>query len=148
MIAMTTSHASLVVELESKFDRQKSTVHTLMMHGDAWRRSRRLNVNEGGWESEPCCPRLQGGKLLHRGTRGAGCFKYLSLTSPISIRLRMATGPGLKIKPCLHVEVRLKESTATFVRTDIVREEVSDWLSSNFISLKIGQQIEDYGIVS
>lgn len=58
----------------------------------------------------------------------------------------MATA-AVQMKPCLHVEVKLKES-GMFVRTDIVREEVSEWLSRQFVSLRIDQQINDYGIVS
>ncbi|EON64972.1 hypothetical protein W97_04207 [Coniosporium apollinis CBS 100218] len=49
-----------------------------------------------------------------------------------------------KIKPALHVEVRLKSTIGTFVRTDLVREEVSEWLCTRFVHLKLKQQVTDY----
>ncbi|KAJ9645143.1 hypothetical protein H2199_003147 [Coniosporium tulheliwenetii] len=49
-----------------------------------------------------------------------------------------------KIRPALHVEVRLKSTIGAFVRTDLVREEVSEWLCTRFVHLKLKQQVTDY----
>ncbi|KAF2405311.1 pachytene checkpoint component Pch2 [Trichodelitschia bisporula] len=48
-------------------------------------------------------------------------------------------------KPSLNVEVRLKDVSCTFVRTDLVREEVYQWLLNNFIHLRIDQELTEFG---
>ncbi|KAK4986386.1 hypothetical protein LTR50_005364 [Elasticomyces elasticus] len=54
----------------------------------------------------------------------------------------MAT--AAKTKPILHIEVRLKSSRGVFVRTDLVRREVADWLSTEFLNLSIDQDVNGY----
>ncbi|KAF2759327.1 pachytene checkpoint component Pch2 [Pseudovirgaria hyperparasitica] len=46
-------------------------------------------------------------------------------------------------KPALHVECRMRD-TDGFVRPDRVREEVTEWICENFISLRIDQRLENY----
>lgn len=48
------------------------------------------------------------------------------------------------VKPALHIEVRLKSVGGAFVRTDLVREEVLEWLSKTFIHLKIDSELKNY----
>ncbi|KAF2142209.1 uncharacterized protein K452DRAFT_298194 [Aplosporella prunicola CBS 121167] len=47
-------------------------------------------------------------------------------------------------KPCLYVEVRLKKLANEFLRTDLVRDEVSAWLPTAFLNLRINQPITGY----
>ncbi|EFR03555.1 pachytene checkpoint protein 2 [Nannizzia gypsea CBS 118893] len=48
--------------------------------------------------------------------------------------------------PVLHVEARLSAPDGgTVMRTDIVRDEVAQWLTDNFAVLSIGQEIKNLG---
>ncbi|KAF1987676.1 AAA-domain-containing protein [Aulographum hederae CBS 113979] len=48
------------------------------------------------------------------------------------------------IKPALHVEVRVLDVPGTIVRTDSVQKEVVEWLSTQFLSLRIDQEVKGY----
>ncbi|KAL1393643.1 putative pachytene checkpoint component Pch2 [Phyllosticta capitalensis] len=47
-------------------------------------------------------------------------------------------------KPLLHVEVRLKNTEQGFLRTDLIRDEVSIWLRQKYSAIVIGQEITGY----
>ncbi|QDS72830.1 hypothetical protein FKW77_006888 [Venturia effusa] len=55
-----------------------------------------------------------------------------------------STQTGSRIKPMLHVEVRCKDAAGHFVRPDLVREEVYGFLQTNFVNLRIDQEVKDY----
>ncbi|KAK8175566.1 hypothetical protein IWX90DRAFT_412102 [Phyllosticta citrichinensis] len=54
------------------------------------------------------------------------------------------TTPSGVQKPLLHVEVRLKNSANCFVRTDLIRDEVSSWLLRKYTAIVVGQEILGY----
>ncbi|KAK7542455.1 pachytene checkpoint protein 2 [Phyllosticta citribraziliensis] len=56
----------------------------------------------------------------------------------------MGTTPSRVQKPLLHVEVRLKNSADCFVRTDLIRDEVSSWLLRKYTAIVVGQEILGY----
>ncbi|RAL02443.1 putative pachytene checkpoint component Pch2 [Aspergillus ibericus CBS 121593] len=52
-------------------------------------------------------------------------------------------------QPILHVEARVKNnSDGIIVRTDLVRDEVTQWLIDNFVVLSLGQTISSFGGLS
>ncbi|KAF2454778.1 P-loop containing nucleoside triphosphate hydrolase protein [Lineolata rhizophorae] len=62
----------------------------------------------------------------------------------------MAASSATLQKPTLNVEVRLRNnaSSTAFLRTDLIREEVTDWLCKNFLSLKIDQELTGFDSLS
>ncbi|OOF95871.1 hypothetical protein ASPCADRAFT_168612 [Aspergillus carbonarius ITEM 5010] len=52
-------------------------------------------------------------------------------------------------QPILHVEARVKNSgDGIIVRTDLIRDEVTQWLIENFVVLSLGQTISSFGGLS
>ncbi|PYI03822.1 pachytene checkpoint component Pch2 [Aspergillus sclerotiicarbonarius CBS 121057] len=52
-------------------------------------------------------------------------------------------------QPVLHVEARVKNSgDGIIVRTDLIRDEVTEWLMDNFVVLSLGQTISSFGGLS
>ncbi|TQB74400.1 hypothetical protein MPDQ_004893 [Monascus purpureus] len=47
-------------------------------------------------------------------------------------------------QPVLHVEVRVKRNDGVIVRTDLIRDEVTQWLIDNFVVLNLGQEINAF----
>jgi len=56
----------------------------------------------------------------------------------------MAAASGVHTKPALHVEVRIESASGGFVRTDLVREEVLEFLLQEFVSLKLNESVTGY----
>ncbi|KAI5296182.1 hypothetical protein KEM52_005298 [Ascosphaera acerosa] len=57
-----------------------------------------------------------------------------------------STPSWFSIKPVLHVEVRVKNETASgaLVRTDLVRDEVLQWLTDKFAVLSLDQEFTEF----
>ncbi|KAF4220953.1 hypothetical protein CNMCM8980_002831 [Aspergillus fumigatiaffinis] len=48
-------------------------------------------------------------------------------------------------QPVLHVEARVKNSSdGIIVRTDLIRDEITQWLIENFVVLSLGQEIKSF----
>ncbi|KAF7178446.1 hypothetical protein CNMCM7691_007142 [Aspergillus felis] len=48
-------------------------------------------------------------------------------------------------RPVLHVEARVKSnSDGIIVRTDLIRDEITQWLIDNFVVLSLGQEIKSF----
>ncbi|KAF7118558.1 hypothetical protein CNMCM5793_008088 [Aspergillus hiratsukae] len=49
-------------------------------------------------------------------------------------------------QPVLHVEARVKSNReGIIVRTDLIRDEITQWLIANFVVLSLGQEIKSFG---
>jgi hypothetical protein len=49
-------------------------------------------------------------------------------------------------QPVLHVEARVKSNRdGIIVRTDLIRDEITQWLIDNFVVLSLGQEIKSFG---
>ncbi|KAI5305931.1 hypothetical protein KEM56_002828 [Ascosphaera pollenicola] len=61
--------------------------------------------------------------------------------------VRTASAPIIVNKPVLHIEVRIKNDAddGAIIRTDLVRDEVIQWLVDNFAVLNLGQEIISFG---
>lgn len=50
-------------------------------------------------------------------------------------------------QPVLHVEARVKSNRdGIIVRTDLIRDEITQWLIDNFVVLSLGQEIKSFGM--